>query len=158
MRGCFGDVGAARRGSPAYLCGHRFQPHDQFHDAGNYFELPLTSRIAWVPITSTDPKVDSQCAQPGGKDEELDEFLLKLYYNMFSHEIDPANPSPRWYRYTRRSFAVLLEFLKGKIDVDWDERLAFLMNDTVGDLKYLDPNSYHTAHEIACQLASLACL
>ena len=99
---------------PPYLCGHSFQSCNRNRDVEGYWGLGFTSRIAWVPISSTDPKVDAQCAKARWKNEELDEFLLKLYNNMFSYEIAPTDPSPRWYRYNRRSFAVLLEFIKRK--------------------------------------------
>ena len=99
----------------AYLSGHSCHAFEEYLDLQPVDDRSLTNRIVWVPTTSTDPKVDLSITKIRCDLEELVGFCAKLYNKMFSYETESKSPTNRWYQYTRRSFAGLLEFLKRRI-------------------------------------------
>src|SRR5271170_60508 len=135
----------------AYICGHTFQASEEYHDLRPFAERQLTNRIVWVPTTSADPKVDLRCTNVRCNAAELAGFLFNVYNNIFSYESEPTAPANRWYQYTRRTFAGLLEVLKPKVHVNWIECAAWLLSNRLGDINHVG-NNYYT-FEIFCQLA-----
>ena len=82
-------------------------------------------------------------------------LLFKILCDkMFSHESGLKVSANRWYQYNRRSYAALLEFLKGGVDANSYKCVSYLLNpEHFGLVKHL---SFHDSHEITLLLRPLS--
>lgn len=101
---------------------------------------PIFSRLNWKIATSIDPNVNVTESKLSCNPENLAKLLLVVYIGMFSHEtggyLDRIGglasqgsgrmrfPQPH---YSRKSFAVLLDFLRSRITVNWTEFWKFFL-------------------------------
>ena len=126
----------------AYLCGHAFQAFEEYHDLRPAENRPLTSRIVWVPTTSTDPNVDLGCARIRCDLHEMVLLLATVYGKMFGFKKDEESPRDQWYKYTIRSFVSLLAFLKTRVLLNWRKCSSQIMQVIHDD---------ETTHQLICQ-------
>jgi len=128
----------------AYLCGHAFQPIEDYLDLRSVADRPLANRIVWVPTMSTDPRVDPARSSIRCDDDEMVKFLSNIYGNMFSYDMDRTSSTAHWYKYNRRSFVELLAFFGRRIYAEWIVLPAFIMDTLM--------RGEHTGvHKLVCQ-------
>ena len=127
-------------------------------DAKQYHE-----RLAWKPIglNGSSAPPHSLCFSP----DDLAGFLFRSYLHMFSNEdvtsrfqllsLSPTRAAHAVQRsgllnYNRRSFVLLVHFIKTRVQTDWQHAMGLFMDLVLADRRLL--MGHHAYQELCCQL------
>ncbi|KAI0338023.1 hypothetical protein BDW22DRAFT_823484 [Trametopsis cervina] len=135
-----------------------FSPHSNVHEllAQAYSsDSQFLERLVWKKSSALGRSLEPLVIP----DAELTRFLISVYSSMFSHEdvsltlqsFDRANVRDNSaVHYTRESLALLISYLKTRIQTDWDKAIAALLSMIRAEKRYVLGSNYY--NEFLCHL------